>query len=222
MARELKGERLEKELQRLQAMRQYEEAHADICYIAGIDEAGRGPLAGPVVAACCILPKDAVLLYLNDSKKVTPLRRAALFPEIKEKAIAYGIGIVDEKRIDEINILQADYEAMRAALKKASDMLKEKGLSDAPGLLLNDAVTIPEVSIPQLSIIKGDAKSVSIAAASILAKETRDRLMEEYDRIYPDYGFSRNKGYGTQEHIETLRRRGPCPIHRRSFIGNFV
>ncbi len=222
MARELKGERLEKELARLAAMHEYENAHADVRFIAGIDEAGRGPLAGPVVAACCILPKDAVILYLNDSKKVTALRREAMLPEIKEKAIAYGIGIVEEKRIDEINILQADYEAMRIALQQTSAMLQAKGLADAPGLLLNDAVTIPGVDIPQESIIKGDAKSVSIAAASILAKVTRDHLMEAYDALYPEYGFARNKGYGTKEHIEALKRLGPCPIHRRSFIGHFV
>ena len=222
MARELKGERLEKELARLAAMHEYENAHADVRFIAGIDEAGRGPLAGPVAAACCILPKDAVILYLNDSKKVTALRREALLPEIKEKAIAYGIGIVDEKRIDEINILQADYEAMRIAVQKTSAMLQAKGLADAPGLLLNDAVTIPGVEIPQESIIKGDAKSVSIAAASILAKVTRDQLMEAYDAQYPEYGFARNKGYGTKEHIEALKRLGPCPIHRHSFIGHFV
>lgn len=222
MARELKGERLEKELARLAAMHEYENAHADVRFIAGIDEAGRGPLAGPVVAACCILPKDAVILYLNDSKKVTALRREAMLPEIKEKAIAYGIGIVDEKRIDEINILQADYEAMRIAVQQTSAMLRAKGLADAPGLLLNDAVTIPGVYIPQESIIKGDAKSVSIAAASILAKVTRDHLMEEYDALYLEYGFARNKGYGTKEHIEALKRLGPCPIHRRSFIGHFV
>ena len=220
--RELKGERLEKELARLAAMHEYENAHADVRFIAGIDEAGRGPLAGPVVAACCILPKDAVILYLNDSKKVTALRREALLPEIKEKAIAYGIGIVDEKRIDEINILQADYEAMRIAVQKTSTMLQAKGLADAPGLLLNDAVTIPGVEIPQESIIKGDAKSVSISAASILAKVTRDHLMEAYDAQYPEYGFARNKGYGTKEHIKALKRLGPCPIHRRSFIGHFV
>lgn len=222
MARELKGERLEKEFARLAAMHEYENAHADVRFIAGIDEAGRGPLAGPVVAACCILPKDAVILYLNDSKKVTALRREAMLPEIKEKAIAYGIGIVEEKRIDEINILQADYEAMRIALQQTSAMLQAKGLADEPGLLLNDAVTIPGVDIPQESIIKGDAKSVSIAAASILAKVTRDHLMEEYDALYPEYGFARNKGYGTKEHIEALKRLGPCPIHRHSFIGHFV
>lgn len=222
MSRELKGERLEKELARLAAMHEYENAHADVRFIAGIDEAGRGPLAGPVVAACCILPKDAVILYLNDSKKVTALRREVLLPEIQEKAIAYGIGIVDEKRIDEINILQADYEAMRIAVQKTSAMLQAKGLADAPGLLLNDAVTIPGLEIPQESIIKGDAKSVSIAAASILAKVTRDQLMEAYDAQYPEYGFARNKGYGTKEHIEALKRLGPCPIHRRSFIGHFV
>ena len=213
MARELKGERLEKELARLAAMHEYENAHADVRFIAGIDEAGRGPLAGPVVAACCILPKDAVILYLNDSKKVTALRREAMLPEIKDKAIAYGIGIVDEKRIDEINILQATYEAMRQAVSK---------LSVQPQLLLNDAVTIPEITIPQVPIIKGDAKSVSIAAASIVAKVTRDRMMEEYDKVIPEYGFASNKGYGSAAHIEALKKYGPSPIHRRTFITHFV
>ena len=222
--RELTGERLEKELARLQDMHIYENSYATThSFIAGVDEAGRGPLAGPVVAACCILPEDAVILHLNDSKKLSEKRREALFPEIQEKAIAYGVGIVDEARIDEINILQADYEAMRIALQKTSDMLKAKGLTDkGPDLLLNDAVTIPDVEIEQIPIIKGDAKSVSIAAASVLAKVTRDHLMQQYDTEYPQYGFAKHKGYGTAAHIAALKEFGPCPIHRRSFIKKFV
>ncbi len=220
--RELKGERLEKELERLKLMHEYEDAHPEYTFIAGIDEAGRGPLAGPVVAACCILPKDATILYLNDSKKLSEKRREALLPEVEEKALAFGYGIVDEKKIDEINILQADYEAMRIAIMNARQMLKDKGLGDGPELLLNDAVTIPDVDIPQIPIIKGDAKSVSIAAASIIAKVTRDHLMAKYDEMYPGYGFAKHKGYGTAAHIAALKELGPCPIHRRSFIKKFV
>lgn len=222
--RELKGERLEQELARLQEMHIYENTYAaDYSCIAGIDEAGRGPLAGPVVAACCILPDDAVLLHLNDSKKLSEKRRESLFPEIQEKALAYGIGIVHEARIDEINILQADYEAMRIAIEKATSMLREKDItSDGPDLLLNDAVTIPDLSIDQVPIIKGDAKSVSIAAASVLAKVTRDHLMVEYDAMYPQYGFAKHKGYGTAAHIAALKEYGPCPIHRKTFIKKFV
>ena len=181
--------------------------------IAGTDEAGRGPLAGPVVAAAVILPKDAEILYLNDSKKLSAKRREELYDEIQEKAIAIGIGMAGPARIDEINILQATYEAMRQAIGQ---------LSVEPEVLLNDAVTIPEVVIPQVPIIKGDAKSVSIAAASVIAKVTRDRLMEEYDQVLAGYGFADNKGYGSAEHIAALRKLGPTPIHRRTFIKNFV
>lgn len=211
--RELKGERLEAELARLDKMQEYERMYSDRGFICGIDEAGRGPLAGPVVAGAVILPKDCRILYLNDSKKVSEKRRELLYEEIKEKAVAWGVGIVPPQRIDEINILQATYEAMRQAVGQ---------LKATPGILLNDAVTIPQISIPQVPIIKGDAKSVSIAAASILAKVTRDRMMREYDRIYPEYGFAAHKGYGTAAHIQALKDLGPCPIHRRSFIGNFV
>ena len=211
--RTLKGERLEKELARLEAMCAYEREYAACTAICGIDEAGRGPLAGPVAAGAVILPKDCRILYLNDSKKLTPARRDALFDEIREKAVAFSIGISSPERIDEINILQATYEAMRKAVA---------GLSVQPDLLLNDAVTIPEVQIRQVPIVKGDAKSVSIAAASILAKVTRDRLMEEYDAMWPEYGFAKHKGYGTAQHIAALKEYGPCPIHRRSFIGHFV
>ena len=211
--RTLKGERLEKELERLEAMRSFEREYAACAAICGVDEAGRGPLAGPVAAGAVILPKDCVVLYLNDSKKLSPARRDALFDEIREKAIAFHVGIVSPERIDEINILQATYEAMRKAVA---------GLSVTPDLLLNDAVTIPEMEIRQIPIVKGDAKSVSIAAASILAKVTRDRMMEEYDAMWPEYGFAKHKGYGTAQHIAALKEYGPCPIHRRSFIGHFV
>lgn len=209
----LSGEKLEKELARLEAMREYEDTYDACAYICGIDEAGRGPLAGPVVAAAAVLPKDCQIFYLNDSKKLSEKKRDLLFDEIKEKAVAYGIGIVSPQVIDEINILQATYEAMRQAISQ---------LNVIPEILLNDAVTIPGVDIMQVPIVKGDAKSVSIAAASILAKVTRDRMMMEYDQIYPEYGFAKHKGYGTAAHIAALKEYGPCPIHRRIFIKKFV
>ena len=212
MARELKGEKLEKELLRLEEMKAYEKENAQYELICGIDEAGRGPLAGPVAAGAVILPKDCQILYLNDSKKLSEKRREELFLEIKEKALAWSVGIATPQRIDEINILQATYEAMREAVN---------GLSVKPQVLLNDAVTIPGLDMIQVPIVKGDAKSLSIAAASILAKVTRDHMMEEYDELYPGYGFGAHKGYGTAAHIEALRRLGPCPIHRRSFIKNY-
>ena len=213
MARTLTGERLEKELLRLEAMKAYEKENKDCALICGIDEAGRGPLAGPVAAGAVILPRDCTILYLNDSKKLSEKRREELFLEIKEKAPAWNVAVVSPARIDEINILQATYEAMRAAIG---------GLSQTPDLLLNDAVTIPGMEIPQIPIVKGDAKSVSIAAASILAKVTRDHLMAEYDQLYPGYGVAKHKGYGTAAHIAALRELGPSPIHRRTFIKNFV
>lgn len=205
-------EKLQAERERLNVMWEYERQHADIAYICGIDEAGRGPLAGPVVAGAVILPKDCEILYLNDSKKLSAKRREELYDEIMEKAVATGIGMVSPARIDEINILQATYEAMRMAIGV---------LKVTPGILLNDAVTIPQVEIPQVPIIKGDAKSVSIAAASILAKVTRDRLMTKYEEMIPGYGFAENKGYGSAAHIESLKRLGPSPIHRKSFITHF-
>lgn len=213
MKKALTGEKLEQELQRLDAMKTYERENASYGLVCGIDEAGRGPLAGPVVAGAVILPEDCNILYLNDSKKLSEKRRNELFDEIKEKALAYGVGIVSPGRIDEINILQATYEAMRQAVL---------ALSKTPGVLLNDAVTIPGITLPQIPIIKGDAKSVSIAAASVLAKVTRDRMMEEYDSIYPEYGFAKHKGYGTAVHIAALREMDPSAIHRRTFIKNFV
>ena len=206
-------EKLEKELARMKQMSIYEEEYSMCEYICGIDEVGRGPLAGPVVAAAVILPKDQEILYLNDSKKLSEKKREALYDEIMEKAVAVGIGFASPARIDEINILQATYEAMRMAISK---------LSVRPDVLLNDAVTIPDVDIAQVPIIKGDAKSKSIAAASIIAKVTRDRLMVEYDEVMPGYDFASNKGYGTKAHIAGLKKLGPTPIHRRSFIGNFI
>lgn len=206
-------EKREKELARLKTMSVYEEQYASCSYICGIDEVGRGPLAGPVVAGAVILPKDHTILYLNDSKKLSEKKRELLYDEIMEHAVATGIGMVGPARIDEINILQATYEAMRMAIEN----LKIK-----PDVLLNDAVTIPEVEIPQVPIIKGDAKSISIAAASIIAKVTRDRLMKEYDQVIPGYDFAGNKGYGTKAHLEGLRRLGPSPIHRRTFIRNYI
>ena len=204
----------DKELVRLEKMHQFENMHPELSYICGIDEVGRGPLAGPVYAAAVILPKNARILYINDSKKLSEKKREELYSEIMDKAISVGIGYSTNERIDEINILNATYEAMAMAVS---------ALEVNPELLLIDAVHIPQLErYPQESIIKGDAKSASIAAASIIAKVTRDHLMVEYEEKYPGYGFSSNKGYGSAEHIEALKRLGPTPIHRKSFIGNFV
>lgn len=204
---------LEKERQRTEALSFYEKKYAQYEYICGIDEVGRGPLAGPVVAGAVILPKNCDILYINDSKQLSEKKREELYDIIMEKAVACAVGYASPMRIDEINILQATYEAMREAINR---------LPLEPTLLLNDAVTIPTVKIPQVPIIKGDAKSISIGAASIIAKVTRDRLMVEYDKVFPEYGFAGNKGYGSVAHIEALKKYGPTPIHRRSFIGNFV
>lgn len=202
-----------KELLRLEDMKIYENKYNDYSYIAGIDEVGRGPLAGPVVACSVILPKDCDILYINDSKKLSQKVREQLDIEIREKAIAYSIGISSVERIDEINILEATYEAMEMAVNN---------MSVTPDILFNDAVIIPNLTQKQIKIIHGDAKSISIAAASIVAKVYRDKLMEEYDKIYPEYGFASNKGYGSSSHIEALKKYGPCPIHRKTFIKNFV
>ena len=202
-----------KEVERTENMKMYEKKYSDYKYIAGIDEVGRGPLAGPVVTCAVILPKDFNVLYINDSKKLTEKKREELYDIIMREAVSVGIGIESPKVIDDINILQATYSAMR----KAIDALEIK-----PDLLLNDAVTIPMVDIKQVPIIKGDAKSISIAAASIVAKVTRDRMMVEFDKIYPEYDFAGNKGYGSATHIEALKKIGPTPIHRQSFIKNFV
>lgn len=202
----------EKEKARCETLWKYEREYAAYEHICGIDEVGRGPLAGPVVAGAVILPKDCDILYINDSKKLSEKKREELYEVIMERAVAVGIGYSTPERIDEINILQATYEAMREAVAQ---------LSVEPDLLLNDAVTIPELTVRQVPIIKGDAKSISIGAASIMAKVTRDRLMVQYDQVYPEYGFASNKGYGAQVHIEALKKYGPCPIHRKSFITHF-
>lgn len=208
--RKISSEKLEQELARLERMKEYERKYEGYSIVCGIDEAGRGPLAGPVVAAAAVLPKDATILWLNDSKKLSEKRREELFQEIQEKAVTYGVGVVSPAVIDEINILQATYEAMRQAVS---------ALSSEPDILLNDAVIIPGIDEKkQVKIIKGDAKSVSIAAASILAKVTRDRMMGEYDKLYPEYGFAQHKGYGTKAHMDAIREFGVCPIHRRSFL----
>lgn len=204
---------LEKEKERTEAMKKYEKEYESYGYICGIDEVGRGPLAGPVVAGAVILPKNCDILYLNDSKQLSAKKREELYDVIMEKALATGLGYVSSERIDEINILQATYEAMREAIQK---------LAVTPDILLNDAVTIPKVAIQQIPIIKGDAKSISIAAASIIAKVARDRLMEQYDQVMPEYGFASNKGYGAAAHIEALKKYGPSPIHRRTFINHFI
>ncbi|MBR3636112.1 MAG: ribonuclease HII [Lachnospiraceae bacterium] len=206
-------EKLKKEIERCEQLKKYEKEYESFGYICGIDEVGRGPLAGPVVACAVILPKDCDILYINDSKKLSEKKREELYDVIMEKAVAVGIGYASHERIDEINILQATYEAMRQAISK---------LSVKPDILLNDAVTIPGVDIKQVPIIKGDAKSISIGAASIVAKVTRDRLMVEYDKEWPQYNFASNKGYGSAAHIAALKEYGPCKIHRRSFIKNFV
>ena len=206
-------EAYEKERARTEQMKEYERKYASFSYICGIDEVGRGPLAGPVVAGAVILPKDCDILYLNDSKQLSEKKREELYHVIMENAVATGLGQVSPERIDEINILQATYESMRQAIGN---------LSVTPDLLLNDAVIIPQVEMRQVPIIKGDAKSVSIAAASIIAKVTRDRLMIQYDSVFPEYGFASNKGYGAAAHIEALKKYGPTPIHRKSFITNFI
>ena len=202
---------LEQEKERLKQMREFEREYEHLGYICGIDEVGRGPFAGPVVAGAVILPPDCEILYVNDSKQLSEKMREQLYDEIMEKAVSVAVGYASPQRIDEINILQATYEAMREAVSK---------LDVTPQILLNDAVTIPQITIPQVPIIKGDAKSISIAAASIVAKVARDRLMREYDKIMPEYGFASNKGYGSKEHIEAIKKYGPTPIHRRSFIHN--
>lgn len=205
----------EKELERLKAMSIYESEAYNSGYrlVAGIDEAGRGPLAGPVVAACVMLPEGCLIEGVNDSKKLSAAQRDKLYDVIIEKAVSFGVGIIDEKCIDEINILNAT----KLAMKQAVDELKPR-----PEILLIDAVKLENVNIPQMSIIKGDALSISIAAASIIAKVTRDRIIDEADNVYPLYGFKKHKGYGTAEHINAIKKYGLCPIHRISFTKNFT
>lgn len=206
--------RMKEEQERTHRMYAYErEAGRGALFIAGVDEVGRGPLAGPVVAGAVILPADHEILRLNDSKKLSEKRREEMNRVIRDEAVSVGIGIVGQERIDEINILQATYEAMRQALAQ---------LDPPADFVLADAVTIPDITVKQQAIIKGDTKSASIAAASIVAKVYRDHLMQEWDEQYPMYGFASHKGYGTRAHIDAIRQYGPCPLHRRSFIRNFV
>ena len=182
--------------------------------ICGIDEAGRGPLAGPVVVSAVVMPKDSMIEGVNDSKKVSEKKREKLYDEITSNAIAWGVAIIDQKEIDDINILNATKKGLTQALMQ---------LSEKPDIILVDALTgIDTLGIPYQSIIKGDAKSYSIAAASIIAKVTRDRIMRQWDEIYPEYGFEKHKGYGTKAHIEVIKNNGICPIHRKSFVKNFI
>lgn len=205
----------EKEMKRLKEMSKYEEDSylQGYCRVAGIDEAGRGPLAGPVVAACVMLPEGCMIEGVNDSKKLSPAKRDMLYDMIICQAISYGVGIVDEKCIDEINILNATKLAMKQAVEQ---------MNPQPDILLIDAVRLDSVDIPQNSIIKGDSVSISIAAASIIAKVTRDRMISDADSLYPEYGFKKHKGYGTAEHINAIKKYGICPIHRISFTKNFT
>lgn len=206
-------EKLEAERARTYTMFEFERKFADYSFICGIDEVGRGPLAGPVYAGAVILPRDKEILYLNDSKKLSEKKREELYDIIMNEAVAVAVGCCDNNVIDELNILNATYEAMRKAIAS---------LNPTPDILLNDYVHIPKVDIKQISIVHGDARSASIAAASIVAKVTRDHVMYEFDKEYPQYGFASNKGYGTAEHIEALKKYGPTPIHRKTFISNLI
>lgn len=217
-----KKEREEYLAQRLMEMRTFDQETAGVTdFIAGVDEVGRGPLAGPVVTAAVILPADFDVPGIDDSKKLTEKKREALFPVIKEKALAYGIGMADHKLIDEINILEATKVAMAEAVEKAAEMLRENHGAEINHVLF-DAMKLDTVQLPQTSVIKGDAKSLAIAAASVLAKVTRDRMMVELAEKYPHYAFEKNKGYGTKAHYEGLEKAGPCEIHRMTFLKNFL
>lgn len=216
----------EKELERLKEIKKIENElyQKGIQSIAGIDEAGRGPLAGPVVVACVIMPKDSMIEGVNDSKKVSEKKREKLYEQIIEKAVAYGVGIISQEEIDRINILNATKEGLTLAIKEMENDLKDKNRNiEKPDIILVDALTkIDTDHIPYKSIIKGDAKSYSIAAASIIAKVTRDRIMRQWDEVYPVYGFAKHKGYGTANHINAIKEYGLCPLHRHSFVKNIV
>ena len=216
----------EKEFERLTQIKKIEEEiyNSGINYIAGIDEAGRGPLAGPVVVACVCMPRDSMLEGVNDSKKVSEKKRELLYEQIKQEAIAYGIAIIDQNEIDRVNILNATKEGLTTCIKELEkDLLEKQRGFVKPDLILVDALTkIDTDKIPYRSVIKGDAKCYSIAAASILAKVTRDRIMRQWDEVYPMYGFEKHKGYGTAAHIAAIKEYGLCPLHRKSFTKNFV
>lgn len=206
----------EKEEERLKNLKKYEEKlrKKGFKYICGIDEAGRGPLAGPVVVASVIMPENSMIEGVNDSKKVSEKKREKLYDLILDEAISYGIGIVGQDEIDEINILNATKKGLTMSLQE---------LTQKPDLIIVDALSkINTLGIPYESIIKGDAKCYSISAASIIAKVTRDRIMREWDKIYPQYGFATHKGYGTSSHIKAIIENGPCPIHRKTFIKHFI
>lgn len=214
--KKVSDEKLNNERLRLLKMSEFENKFSEYI-IAGIDEAGRGPLAGPVVAGCVVLDRSKEILFLNDSKKLSKKKREELFAEIKEKALAFGVGIVSEKVIDEINILEATHIAMKEAFENANSMYKEK-FGKEINLLFVDALKIKNIDVKQVSIIHGDALSISIAAASIIAKVTRDKMMEEYDIKFPEYGFAKHSGYGTKFHMDKLKEIGPCEIHRKTFL----
>lgn len=214
----------EKELERLTNLKKEETEFykKGIKLIAGIDEAGRGPLAGPVVVACCIMPENSMIEGVNDSKKIAEKKREKLYDEITNEAISYGVGIINQTEIDEINILQATKKGLTIAIKEAEEKLKQKSL-EKPEVILVDALTkINTDGIPYKSIIHGDAISYSIACASIIAKVTRDRMMRQWDEVYPQYGFGAHKGYGTAKHIQAIKEYGPCPLHRKTFITHFI
>lgn len=216
----------EKELQRLQEIQKIErELYAKgVKSICGIDEAGRGPLAGPVVVASVIMPEDSMIEGVNDSKKVSEKKREILYEKIIEEAVAYGVGIIDQNEIDKVNILNATKEGLTKSIQELEKDLKEKNRGfDKPEIILVDALTkIDTDGISYRSIIKGDAKSYSIAAASIIAKVTRDRIMRQWDEVYPEYGFEKHKGYGTAVHIQAIKEHGICPLHRKTFVKNFI
>ena len=216
----------EKEFERLTELKKIEEEFYErgVTSIAGIDEAGRGPLAGPVVVACVVMPRDSMIEGVNDSKKVSEKKREKLYEQITEEALGFGVGIISQEEIDRINILNATKEGLTAAIKEMEKDLQEKQRGfEKPEIILVDALTkIDTDHIPYKSIIKGDAKSYSIAAASIVAKVTRDRIMRAWDEVYPMYGFEKHKGYGTAAHIAAIKEYGLCPLHRRSFVKNIV
>lgn len=218
----------EKELTRLTELKKVEEElykKHNLTAIAGIDEAGRGPLAGPVVVACCIMPRKSMIEGVNDSKKIAEKKREKLYELITEEAISYGVGIIGQKEIDEINILQATKKGLTMAIKDMEEKLKKKpelGMKKPDAILVDALTKIDTDGIPYKSIIHGDAISYSIACSSIIAKVTRDRIMRQWDEVYPQYGFIKHKGYGTAAHIQAIKEYGLCPLHRRSFTKNFV